>query len=158
MAALRQVVVLPLVCVLLAGCVAPVLVPAPFVVPVPPLGYASGGKDIKDETVSFIRTGATTKLDVVWELGAPDTMGVDASDESRASREEWIAYTSFRHRGGVVAGIGVLRFLPDVAPYGVGVERWCKRPRVFKVWFDEAGVVKRHAFSEGETVCETTVR
>jgi hypothetical protein len=109
------------------------------------------GKPIDENMIAFIRTGTTTKTDVVWELGAPDNSGTE-SDERGALREDWVSYTSWRHRG--VVGL-IFLMLPPAYPTSVAVEHSCRRPSVLKIWFDEGGVVKRHEFGQGETRCET---
>src|SRR5262245_15924001 len=125
--------------------------PVPFVVPVPPLGYTQQGKPISQDLVAFIRPRVTTKADVVWELGTPDASGRDSSD-GRAVSEEWVSYTSWRHRGGVVGGVVV--FVATAPAGGLGAAHLCRRPWTLKIWFDKAGVVERHAFTPGETQCK----
>lgn len=124
-----------------AGCV-----PVPFIVPVPPLGYAVEGKPISKDAIVFIQPGTTTRADVVWELGAPDDSGEGTDD--------WISYTSWRHRGGVIGGLLIV--MPGGGG-GVGVARFCRRPRTLKIWFDAAGMVTRHELDQRESVCETTL-
>ncbi len=141
MAVYRAVGALLIVVPLCAGCL------APFVLPVPPLGYVTEGKPIGTESIAFIDTGVTTKADVVWELGAPDESGMESPIGEAAFGEDWVSYTGSRHRGEVLAG---------VANQGgsAGFGRVCRRPWSLKIWFDESGVVTRHELRDGETRCE----
>jgi hypothetical protein len=122
------------------GCV-------PIVVPVPPLGFTAKGKPINAGVIAFIRPGVSTKVDVVWELGAPDESGATAPD----TPGDWVSYTSWRHRGDVAFGFLMLWPLGTAA----GATYECRRPWLLKVWFDAVGVVKHHEFQEGETQCQT---
>src|SRR5262245_3354846 len=125
-------VVLATVC---TGCF-----PVPFIAPVPPLGYTQEGKPINEDLIEFIRPRVTTKADVMWEFGAPDAWGSESLDESGASSEEWLSYTSWRHRGGVVGGVVV--FFTTVPVGSFGASHLCRRPWVLKIWFDKVGIVE----------------
>jgi len=87
---------------------------------------------------------------VVWELGAPDDAGTGDDD--------WISYTNWRHRGGVIGGVVVVIVTPMGSGFGGGggVAHLCRRPRILTIWFDEAGVVTRHELDQSDSVCETT--
>ena len=53
----------------------------PFPIAVPPLDITIRGKPIYAAALRFIRPGTTTKTDVVWEFGAPDSKGVERFGE-----------------------------------------------------------------------------
>jgi len=131
------------VAALCMGCV-------PFPIAMPPLDYTMEGKPIYAAALGFVRPGTTTKADVVWEFGAPDSKGVERFGEWSDVVEDWISYTSWRDRGGF--GV-VLVFLAGPAR-AFGLARECRRPSVLKIWFDEIGVVKHYEFSQGETECK----
>lgn len=125
----RVTAVLLAVAALCTGCV-----PVPF--GMFPLGYTMEGKPMDENVIAFIRPGTTTKAGVVWELGAPDS-GSEVKDGGPFG-EDWVSYTSWRHRGEV--GLVFIFLAPGIT----GVVHSCRRPWVLKIWFDEGSVVKRH--------------
>jgi len=125
------------------GCV-------PFPIAVPPLDITTEGKPIYAAALGFVRPGTTTKTDVVWEFGAPDSKGVERFGERSEVVEDLISYTSWRDRGGF--GVVIVPLVGAARPLGLGRE--CRRPSVLKIWFDEIGVVKHYEFSQGETECK----
>jgi len=147
----RRSAVVPLVLAIV--CTA--CVPVPIIVPVFP--HNEEGKPINEDRIAFIRPWVTTKADVVWELGAPNNESSAAdADESGVASEDWISYKGSRHRGGVAGGVVIFPLPPFPGkPTGGGAERVCRRPWVLKIWFNEAGVVTRREFTQGETECRS---
>ena len=108
------------------------------------------GKPNYAAALRFVRPGKTTKTNVVWEFGAPDSKGVERFGEWSEVVEDWVSYTSWRDLGGF--GVALVPLVGAGRPFLIARE--CRRPSVLTIWFDEIGVVKHYEFSQGETECK----
>src|SRR5262245_9905298 len=116
----RWVLVLGFACGLLGGCV-----PIPY--PIPPLGYESYSRhNVPGEVPSTVIKGQTSREDVLFALGEPDT--------ARGSDSEFIYESEFRQ-----GGIGAVVLFPGGGGLlqGQGV-----RVRRLGIHFDGAGIVE----------------
>lgn len=119
----RLALAAPLTAFGVGGCVLPV-----------PAYYASASRHNLSETSSqFIVPGRTTRIEVLFELGAADV---------RADEDRQLRYESAYHGGGVL-----ISAWPMAAAGSSSVTY-----RRLDIYFDEDGVVKRKHFEE--KVCQ----
>lgn len=126
MGSFKKIVTTGTVLMLLAGCLYPV-----------PSGFGTDSREnIQNEAPEFIRTGVTTREDVLMALGEPDSAAADDS---------WIFYASAYTTGGIgffVASWGAAAF----------TERFGERTSRLIIRFDEHGLVTQVIFESEECI------
>jgi hypothetical protein len=122
----RAIVIVGATCFVLAGCVIPITEGNPSR---SPLG---------DTVPAFIKSGKTTREEVVLQLGEPDAVGAN---------ERWMMFGSVKNLGGAL----VLLPAPTIAGFQTTETRYGR----LLLRFDQAGVVCQSTFET--QACQRTV-